>query len=65
MSSGIKADEAMQIVSSARGISVPETPEQRRWIIFARATVAAAVFDVNYKPAGAFSAAVSILASFA
>lgn len=32
MSSGIKADEAMQIVSSARGISVPETPEQRRWI---------------------------------
>jgi len=32
MSSGIKANEAMQIVSSARGISVPETPEQRRWI---------------------------------
>jgi protein-tyrosine phosphatase len=32
MSSGIKADKAMQIVSSARGISVPETPEQQRWI---------------------------------
>jgi protein-tyrosine phosphatase len=32
MSSGIKPDEAMQIVSSARGISVPETREQRRWI---------------------------------
>jgi protein-tyrosine phosphatase len=32
MISGIKADEAMRIVSSARGISVPETPEQRRWI---------------------------------
>jgi len=32
MNSGIKPDEAMQIVSSARGISVPETPEQRRWI---------------------------------
>jgi protein-tyrosine phosphatase len=32
MISGTKADEAMRIVSSARGISVPETPEQRRWI---------------------------------
>ncbi len=32
MSSGINADEAIQIVSSARGMSVPETPEQRRWI---------------------------------
>lgn len=32
MSSGIKADEAMQIVRSARGISIPETDEQRRWI---------------------------------
>ena len=32
VNSGIKADEAMRIVSSARGISVPETPEQRRWI---------------------------------
>ena len=32
ISSGIKAHEAVQIVSSARGISVPETTEQRRWI---------------------------------
>jgi protein-tyrosine phosphatase len=32
MSSGIKADAAMQIVSSARGVAVPETIEQRRWI---------------------------------
>lgn len=32
MSSGIKAAEAMQIVSTARGVSVPETLEQRRWI---------------------------------
>jgi protein-tyrosine phosphatase len=32
ISSGINAEQAMQIVSSARGISVPETSEQRRWI---------------------------------
>lgn len=32
MSSGIKADEAMRIVSSARGASIPETHEQRWWI---------------------------------
>ena len=32
ISSGIKAAEAVEIVSSARGTSVPETPEQRRWI---------------------------------
>lgn len=32
MNSGIEADEAIEIVSSARGISVPETPAQRRWI---------------------------------
>jgi protein-tyrosine phosphatase len=32
ISSGIEPNEAMQIVSSARGVSVPETPEQRRWI---------------------------------
>jgi len=32
VSAGIKADEAMRIVSSARGSSIPETPEQRQWI---------------------------------
>lgn len=32
MNSGIGAEKAMQIVSSARGIPVPETPQQRRWI---------------------------------
>ncbi|HEY7391421.1 MAG TPA: dual specificity protein phosphatase family protein [Bryobacteraceae bacterium] len=32
MTAGIMADEAMRIVSSARGVSIPETPEQRRWI---------------------------------
>ena len=29
VNSGIKAGEAIQIVSSARGVSVPETREQR------------------------------------
>jgi len=32
MSSGFRAEQAMEAVSSARGISVPETPEQRRWL---------------------------------
>lgn len=32
MNSGINAEQAMQTVSSARGLSIPETPEQRRWI---------------------------------
>ncbi|MBI3679765.1 MAG: dual specificity protein phosphatase family protein, partial [Acidobacteria bacterium] len=32
VNSGTNAEEARQIVSSARGISVPETLEQRRWI---------------------------------
>ena len=31
IAAGTSPDEAMQIVSSARGIVVPETPEQRRW----------------------------------
>jgi protein-tyrosine phosphatase len=32
VNSGVKAGEAMQIVSSARGVSVPETREQRAWL---------------------------------
>jgi protein-tyrosine phosphatase len=32
MTAGIGPEEAMRIVSSARGTPVPETPEQRRWI---------------------------------
>lgn len=32
VASGIDADEAIQIISSARRIPVPETPEQRQWI---------------------------------
>jgi protein-tyrosine phosphatase len=32
MNSRTSAEQALQIVSSARGIPVPETPEQRRWI---------------------------------
>jgi protein-tyrosine phosphatase len=32
VNSGIHAEPAMETVSSARGISVPETLEQRRWI---------------------------------
>ena len=32
VNAGIKPDEAIAMVSSARGVSVPETPEQRRWI---------------------------------
>jgi protein-tyrosine phosphatase len=31
MASGASPEEAMQIVGSARGISIPETLEQRRW----------------------------------
>ena len=31
IAAGKSPEEAMQIVSSARGISVPETTEQRRW----------------------------------
>jgi protein-tyrosine phosphatase len=33
ISSGIDAESAIQRVSSARGSAVPETPEQRRWIV--------------------------------
>jgi protein-tyrosine phosphatase len=32
MSSGIGADKALEIVSMARGLRVPETPEQLQWI---------------------------------
>jgi protein-tyrosine phosphatase len=32
VNSGIKASEAMQTVSSARGVCVPETSEQRVWL---------------------------------
>jgi len=32
MTSGLRPEKAMEAVSSARGISVPETAEQRRWI---------------------------------
>jgi protein-tyrosine phosphatase len=32
VNAGIKAGEAMQIVSCARGVSVPETREQRTWL---------------------------------
>lgn len=38
--SGIKAELAIERVSAARGCSVPETPEQRRWITdFAKSLV--------------------------
>ena len=41
---GIGPNEALQRVSAARGASVPDTPEQRRWVIeFARNTALAAV----------------------
>jgi protein-tyrosine phosphatase len=29
---GVEPDSALDIVGSARGLSVPETPEQRRWV---------------------------------
>ena len=32
VNSGLHAEQAIEIVSSARGTSVPETVEQRRWI---------------------------------
>ena len=32
MSSGIGADQAIEVVSSARGVAVPETPAQLAWI---------------------------------
>jgi protein-tyrosine phosphatase len=32
LNAGVGAEEAMETVSSARGIAVPETHEQRRWI---------------------------------
>src|SRR5262245_5849952 len=32
MNSGLQPEKAMETVSSARGIAVPETLEQRRWI---------------------------------
>lgn len=32
VNSGVKPGEAMRIVSSARGVSVPETREQRAWL---------------------------------
>lgn len=40
--SGIKADEAMEIVSVARGVPVPETGEQRKWLEQLSCRVAAA-----------------------
>jgi protein-tyrosine phosphatase len=30
--SGVNSDQAIEIVSSARGLAVPETAEQRQWI---------------------------------
>ncbi len=36
---GRDPDEALELVASARGVAVPETPEQRRWIFdFARSS---------------------------
>jgi protein-tyrosine phosphatase len=32
VNSGVQAEQAMETVSSARGMSVPETLDQRRWI---------------------------------
>ena len=32
MNTGMDADSAMKIVGAARGLSVPETPEQREWV---------------------------------
>jgi protein-tyrosine phosphatase len=32
-SSGVNAEQAIEIVSSARGQNVPETAEQRSWIL--------------------------------
>lgn len=32
INSGMSAAQALKIVSSARGLSVPETPDQRKWI---------------------------------
>jgi len=32
IASGVTPDRAMQTVTSARGVAVPETPEQREWI---------------------------------
>jgi len=31
IAAGTSPDKAMRIVSSARGIAIPETAEQRRW----------------------------------
>jgi protein-tyrosine phosphatase len=40
VSSGIEPEAAMERVGAARGCSVPETPEQRRWIVdFAKSIV--------------------------
>ena len=32
MTSGVNAEDAIRIVGSARGVEVPETSEQRRWV---------------------------------
>jgi len=32
VASGIEPEAALQRVSSARGFSVPETPEQKQWV---------------------------------
>lgn len=32
LAEGIELDRALNLASSARGLAVPETPEQRRWI---------------------------------
>lgn len=32
LAEGIELDRALKLVASARGLAVPETPEQRRWI---------------------------------
>ncbi len=39
MSAGLPADEAIRTVSEARGVPVPETGEQRRWIEQLRSSV--------------------------
>lgn len=32
ISSGMEAGSAFQMISAARGVAVPETPEQRKWV---------------------------------
>lgn len=33
ISSGMDAESAFQMISAARGVAVPETPEQRKWVM--------------------------------